>query len=374
MRSSSVSEIALKALCWLVVILEVFLGFFILVLLATTQVYAHVPIVVLISLILGFAPVVMSCLATHNPKRASRVALWLTLPFAVLGMARLPLHFPLPIIVTLLCFLVPGVFWTVASQRNWPLPLPKELFRRRPFLGLSAVISLLGFLLVTSIALSLLLPWWPAVGDCSGGPLLDNNGNPRNIDFTGRIEFVGPESLHGYSLFSIARVEERFSDALWSIPSIVILRGFFRPTDAGEQFFIEGKRSDSPLTRFLPVLERVECGQSNRIDRARAQLRTLRDRPPRSGVRIIGAVFRSRNDLKPSPGTTVLIKGPAGNTAAVTDNDGIYDVAGLPFGQYTVELSTKGGHPVCALNLETLSVDNCSLFLDEEINKEDQQD
>jgi hypothetical protein len=85
-------------------------------------------------------------------------------------------------------------------------------------------------------------------------------------------------------------------------------------------------------------------------------------------------VFRSREDVKPSPGITVLIKGPAGNTVAVTDGDGVYDVSGLPFGQYTVELSTKDWHPACALNLEARPVDGCSLFLDEVINKGNQKD
>jgi hypothetical protein len=69
-----------------------------------------------------------------------------------------------------------------------------------------------------------------------------------------------------------------------------------------------------------------------------------------------------------------LIKGPAGNTVAVTDGDGVYEVSGLPFGQYTVELSTKDWHPACALNLEARPVDGCSLFLDEVINKGNQKD
>lgn len=372
--SISSSEIALRALCWFVVALELLFGFFILVLLATTQVYGLVPFGVAVSLILGLTPAVMACLATRNPKRASRVALWLALPFAALAMNRLPLHFPLSLIVALVCALSPGLFWMVASRRNWPLPFSTELFRRRPFLALSAVISLLCLLLLASGTVSFLLPWWPPVGDCSFGPLLDNSGKPQFIDFTARIEFVGPQSLRGYSLFSVAGVEERFSDSIWSIPKIVILRDFFRPTDVGQQFFIEGKRSFSPFARFLPVVERVECGHSRRISRALVQLRTLRDGPPRSGVRIIGAVFRSREDIKPSPGTTVLIKGPAGNTVAVTDGDGVYDVAGLPFGRYTVELSTKYWHPACALNLEMRPVDGCSLFRDEVINRGNQKD
>jgi hypothetical protein len=368
-------EVLRRALCWLVVILEVFLGLLILVLLSTAQVYARVPLEIALTLVLGFAPILTACLATRNPRTASRVALWLT-PFAPVFLYRLPLysfHLPLPLIVAMATTLLPGLFWLVAARRNWPLPLSKELFPGRPLLNLAVVISLAFILLATSVAVSLMLPWWPPVGDCGGRPLLDEDGKPRAVDFTARILFVGPKTFHTYSLFSLARVEERFSDSIWAVPKLVILRDFFRSTDRGEDFFVEGTRSLGPFTRFLPVVERVECGHSSRTGRALVQLRILRDGPPRSGVRIIGAVFRSREDVKPSSGTTILIKGPAGNTVAVTDDNGVYDVAGLPFGQYTVELSTKDWHPACALNLETRPVDGCSLFLDEVTNRGNQK-
>jgi hypothetical protein len=377
--SGSPLKVLHRALCWLVVILEVFFGLLILVLLGTTQVYAHIPIDVALTLVLGFAPILTACLATRNPKKASCVALWLT-PFAAVFRYRLPVYsfyLPFPLIVAMATTLLPGLFWLVAARRNWPLPLSKELFPGRPFRNQAVVIGLAFVFLATSVAVSLMLPWWPAVGDCGGGSLLDENGKPRAVDFTARILFVGPKTFHTYSLFSLARVEERFSDSIWAVPRLIILRGFFRSTDRGEDFFVEGQRSSGPFTRFLPVIERVECGHTCRVSDGAANfaLRTLRDGPPRSGVRIIGTVFRSReDDVKPSPGITVLIKGPAGNTVAVTDGDGVYDVYGLPFGQYTVELSTKDWHPVCALNLEARPVDGCSLFLDEVINKGNQED
>jgi hypothetical protein len=58
-----------------------------------------------------------------------------------------------------------------------------------------------------------------------------------------------------------------------------------------------------------------------------------------------------------------LIKGPSGTTSVITDDSGVYDVSGLPFGQYTLELSTKGVHPVCVLNLEKRRVDGCNFSL-----------
>ena len=117
--------------------------------------------------------------------------------------------------------LLPGLFWLVAARRNWPLPLSTELIPRRPLLAAGTVVSLLFVLLAASVAVSFMLPWFY---DCSGIPLLDENGEPQFIDFTARILFVGPNSLYGCSLFSIARVEERFSDSIWVVPKFVILR------------------------------------------------------------------------------------------------------------------------------------------------------
>lgn len=345
----------------------------ILVLLGTTQIYTLVPFAVAVTLIFGLLPVVAACIAMRNPRTASRLALWFT-PFAALFSFRLPLYSPDPylppsLIVALAVSLMPGLFWLMAGRRNWPLPVSSTMLPRRSVLNLAAIGGLACVFLVTSIVVSLMLPWWPRIGDCSAGQLLDESGKPRFVDFTAKIVAVGPKSLYGYSLFSIARVEDRFSDSIWAVPKFVILRDFFRSTDRGEEFFIEGRRSFGPLTSFLPVVERVECGHSNRVSEAVVALRTLREGPPQTGVRIIGAVFTSGvaqpKASVPAPGIQVLIKGPAGNIVVTTDDRGVYEAAGLPFGHYTVELSTTNPHPLCALNLEKHPVDGCSLFLDE---------
>lgn len=374
--SSSFSEIALRTLCWLAVALQLLLGFLILVLLGTTELYNFVPLEVTVTVLLGLAPILAACMATRNPRSASRVALCVT-PFAAVFLNWLPLYsfyFPLRLVVAMITTLVPGLFWFVAARRNWPLPLSSELFLGRPFLKLAAVSSFLLIVLAGSLVLSLTLPWWPPIGDCSGGPLLDEDGKPGGIDFTATILLVGPETFHGYSLFSVARVDQRFSDSIWRVPNIVILKDFFHLTDRGENFFVEGKRGRGPFTRFLPVVERSECGHSKRVRSAVVELRTLRDGPPRNGVRVIGAVFTSRRKPQPSSGIEVLIKGPSGAATVVTDDAGVYDIVGLPFGLYTVEISTNEVHPVCALNLEKRAVDGCSLFLDEDLRHANQRD
>jgi hypothetical protein len=364
------SNNVLGALCRLVVIIELFLGFLTLGLLGANQVYGSVFFEVTLQLLLGFTPILLACVATRNPKIASRLALWLALPFAILATVRLHLcsfYFPVRLIFATLIVLLPGLFWLVAARRNWPLPLQTELFRPRPFLAASLVISLLFFLFLASVAVSFLLPWWSPVGDCSGRPLLDENGKPRALDFTATILFVGLKSFHGYSLSSLARVDERFSDSLWVIPRYVILRGSFHSSDRGESFFVEGRRSLGPFTRFLPVIEPLDCGHSYRINDSGGIVarRILRNLPPRNGVRVIGFIFTNWLNPKPVRGLEVLVKGPTGTNTVVTDERGVYDVVGLPSGQYTVELPTKGVQPICALDLAKRAVGDCSFSLDE---------
>jgi hypothetical protein len=362
---SSSLRILRGTISWFVIAFEVLLGLLILVLLGQAEVYTHVPLVVVTTLLVGVGPILASFVATRNPRRAARILLWVS-PLALLLLPRFGLGFRLAIAVLLGATVVPGLFWLFVSRRNWPLPLNTAVLPQRPGLEVVLVFGLLCTFLVSSVFLSLFLPWWPPIGDCGSGPLLNEQGAPRNIDFTARILFVGPRTSHGWSLWSIARVEQRFSDAPWSVAGLVVLRDFFRPTDRFERFFVEGSRSHGTFTRFLPIIERVECGHSQRTSDAIVALRVLRDGPPPSGIRIIGRVYADR--LKhhiPSPGIEVLIKGPAGSRIVVTDAEGVYDVTGLSPGSYSVELSTKDWHPVCALDLQKVPVGDCPLFLDE---------
>jgi protocatechuate 3,4-dioxygenase beta subunit len=43
--------------------------------------------------------------------------------------------------------------------------------------------------------------------------------------------------------------------------------------------------------------------------------------------------------------------GPGGSTVFTTDTNGIYDIAGLPPGHYTIELAQPDWHPVNTYDL-----------------------
>lgn len=203
------------------------------------------------------------------------------------------------------------------------------------------------FFIAVAFVWSLALPWWPLVGDCGGRPVLDEQGHPFGIDFTAKILFVGPRTFHGLSLWSIARVEERFSGSSWWPSNIVILRGIFKATDASDEYFVEGDRSVGALTRFLPLIERLDCGHTGTRDYAAVAIRILRDGAPKSGVRLIGRVYTDdRVNRLPAPGVGISMEGPSKSIISSTDGDGIYDATALPPGRYTLHLAANdaSGH------------------------------
>lgn len=298
-----------------------------------------------------------SFFATRSPKVASRILLWLT-PLGLLIFLPLnriiarQIEYPssrslwIPLISLLAVgatTAIPGLYWRFVSRRRWPLLLQSSPLSARPILAAAGVACVVFLVITISVAVSVSFPFWEAIGDCGGGPLLSEEGKPRNTDFIAKVVFVGPASFRDYSLWALARVEERYSDGPLSIFGFVILRNFFHPTDRFRWFFVEGKRSKGTIARMLPVIERVECGQSKRLEDAAVPVRVLRDGAPRVGVRIIGRVYVGRlsdpeHQRVPSSGIRVLIRGPSGEAGVVTDSQGIFDVSGLPKGKYTVEL------------------------------------
>jgi hypothetical protein len=322
---------------------------------------AAMPGVILGMVVGGLVPLVASLVATCNLRVAARIDLWVA-PIAFLFVLALHGGFgwgfagiPRSVAAFAGAVVVPGFFYRWAARRNWPPPLANSHLLRRPRLAV-AIGASFGCVLVavTAGVGSLSVPWFSGIDDCNGRPLVDEKGMPSNIDFTAKAVFVGPRTYDGYSLWAIARVEERFPGVQWRVPNLIILRGGFQSRDMGQEYFVEGARGGSISSRLLPVIYPVACGHSRRLQSAAVELRILRERPPKLGPRLIGCVYRERrvNPTSPTPvpGASVSIEGPSGRIVILTDAEGIYDAAGLTPGEYTVRLAS-GDAPRSILEL-----------------------
>jgi hypothetical protein len=350
----------LRIASWFVVLQGIVLGMLVIAVVGGTEVGVTSPVAVSTAAAAGLIPILASLVATCNLRIAAQMDLWAApiTPLLVFLFYRQCGGILPATAVSLGVLVSPGFFWLFAARRNWPVPLPSSLLSRRP--RLAAVLgSWLSCVLVADALFgSLALPWWPRLGDCGGRLLLDERGVPRNIDFTARIMFVGPRTHLGRSLWSVAHIEERFSGLSWWAPDIVILRGAFQPSDTCRRYFVEGSCSHAVLTRYLPVIEPTPCGRTGPREYAAVTLRIPRDGPPKSGVRLIGRVYKGdRVDRSPVPGGGVAIDGPAGTIVSATDAHGIYDAAGLSPGRYTPHLAMKGASGRTSYGVESPVVD-----------------
>src|SRR5260370_7403960 len=220
-----------RAVSWLIIVQAILLGMLTIAVFGGTWEGGAVPLAE------GTIPILLSLIATRNPRRASHIALWVA-PITLLLIFPSPWGFRAAVLVFAGSLVIPGLFWLLTSRRNWPLPLQFPLIPRRPYLGTILGLGMLCALVVIAVLSSLFLPWWPPIGDCSVRPLLTEQGAPRNIDFTARIVFVGPRSFHERSLWSIARVQQRFADPSSAPPDLLILRAYFLPNHKSQHYFV----------------------------------------------------------------------------------------------------------------------------------------
>jgi hypothetical protein len=302
----------------------------------------------------GFIPLFASLIATRDRRRAGFLFLSST-PFALAtlflsdidrlryGMVRWYDLLGYSFLATLVAFVVPGLFWIGTHRLNWVpvMSRPESTSLQRRVFGLAATaILLLGLVLISSVVLAVLIPGFFGV-DCTKRAHISSLGYPGQVVVVARVvRTVGPcEQFSDRRMCggAVAVVQERF----WGTRSRIVLltQGFF---EVGEQYLIDGVHADRPLTRFLPIIGFRPCNHSARLKDAEADLRILRDRSPRSGVRIIGSVTRyDGKEREADPGRNVVIAGPLGTVTITTDKQGIYDLTGLPPGRYEVHAATR---------------------------------
>jgi hypothetical protein len=315
----------------------------------------------LLGAIVGLLSLVAPMVATWSPPVAARIYLWIAPPVPLLILTSVePFGYGLigrhilgwnpetgiatAAVVFVGTLVVPCFFWRWAVRHGWAGLLANGPLSRRPRLVASVGSLLFVSLSLVALLLALNFPWLPLVGDCGGRPLLEE-GVPLGLDFTASVLLVGPRSYRDQSFWSVVRVDHVYSPRAWgAMPRLVILRGVFSIQDTARKYFVEGQRSYGAFSRFLPVIEPIDCGHTQPLEDAAVEVRVLRDGPPKAGIRLIGKVCKGdrwrSGPCTPVPGIEVSIEGPSGKMELVTDHQGVYDVKETPPGKYTIHSAT----------------------------------
>jgi hypothetical protein len=262
-------------------------------------------------------------------------------------------------------FLLFGLFWLWTYRRGWPpLLRPRQVGTIRRIGGAAYIcVAILVIDVALTLGLSALLSslWSP---DCVGGAPLTRPTRPVPPDsavFTARAVFVGRSiswfspttrnlGAHGGE-WAIGIVEERF----WGLPSweprFVLMTNFIYWR--GHTYLIDGVRGRGFLTRFLPIVSAgINCSRSRPIEDAAVDLRLLHEAPPAGGTRLIGYVGKPEPfvsgygpPIQPNfdSGARIVVIGGDNTRTITTDSAGVYQVDGLPPGDYTLQLEVPHG-------------------------------
>jgi hypothetical protein len=262
-------------------------------------------------------------------------------------------------------FAVLGIFLLSMHRRSWP-PLwdSSQPSRKRKIAGV-----LVGCLMLTLIILGAFRLGVAGVSaiDCGEPPPFARPRRPDQAVFTARLVVVEgwPARLLNVRWLPFAIVQQHFWGLPWWDHKVVLVGLPLRP--AGP-FFIDGTRMQGLLTQFLPVVEVKPCNRSRLLKDAKVDLRLVHDGPPRTGVRIIGQV--QHYNTTEAPGIQVVIASPSVTTTVITDQDGIYDLSGLPPGHYAIAANARPkrvGRNRCAMvydDLKAGEVWGCTLQIE----------
>ena len=152
----------------------------------------------------------------------------------------------------------------------------------------------------------------------------------------------------------------RVGKSFWGLPrwhqglAIVLIStsNNWDPFQGREMYFVDADRLDGSLTRFLPIFRDHRCTRTAPIEDAEIQLRVLRDGLPSNGLRILGKTIRLRQQsnsnsysVEKVPRVNVTIEGwkQGERFSAVSDENGVYDLSGLPIGGYRVGTEDEPG-------------------------------
>lgn len=293
-------------------------------------------------ILLGLVPLTASLLAVRERRTAAIVYLIGALVAAIYGICE---WFSRPswlqrtaswAAADAILFSVLGIFLFSMHRRGWP-PLwdSTQPSWKRKIAGVLVGCLMLTLITFGSFRLGIVRG---SAFDCGESPPFARPRRPDQAVFTARLVIVEgwPARLLNVKRLPFAIVQKHF----WGLPfwdHKIVLVGL--PLQDAGPFFIDGTRMHGLFTQFLPVVEIVRCNRSRLLKDAKVDLRVLSDGPPRKGVRIIGKVMHY--NAKDSPGIQVTIASAGITTAVTTDQDGIYDLSGLPAGHYAVTANAK---------------------------------
>src|SRR5262249_6541478 len=142
-------------------------------------------------------------------------------------------------VIALLLY-VPALLWKATAARDWP----KLTSQRRRTAAVAAICACTLFSSVITILYSVHIP---EIGDCfSISRLYTQPQSPQHVIAVARV-------LHTSMAFgTVAVVEDHYWGLPWWNRKVV----FFRPVPfwKGKTLFIDGRRDDGLLSRFIPVL------------------------------------------------------------------------------------------------------------------------
>ena len=306
-----------------------------------------------------FLPLLAALLARRHRKRAI-YAFVVAAAFAIVvfSISRWTLGLVPRLVGWSVLFLLFGLFWLRTGKLGWPsLVQARPSSRARRILIVTAMgVGILCLDLVSTILLSG-LGTSLANADCNGKPPVLNRQYPTQAVFTAKVLFAA-RSINslmrirdyggwGWGDWAIGIVQEEF----WGMPHwthLVLLTNFVYWE--GETYFVDGDRLNGWLTQFLPIVRGgIGCSRTNLAQNSIVDLRLLRKPPPEGRTRAMGYVrapeaFTSVFGRPSKPtfvaGAQIAVIGLTDSRTVATDSEGIYELDGLPPGDYTLRLST----------------------------------
>ncbi len=319
------------------------------------------------SALFALVPLLGSTLVALNKRGSAAVSFLLVVPlfarWAFLNAEFDPYGSHLDAWFAGICIVL-GLYWLIVRWREWPPLFSRSLSPR------SIVINCLVALLVVvvldlSATFILVVRPYSLNLDCRRSAVFSGSTFGNGAVFTAHLIHVGHQARISNSwagTWALAKIDEMFWS--WPLPRIVLL---IAPEGGliGPDYLVDGRRPIGGVTRFLPIVEIRRCCRTQPLPDAGLELRLLRSGFPVRDVRIMGRVDRWVGKISREPfvatkyalvqGAQVEIAGPHGVIMATTDREGIYDVAGLPPGEYQVRLPTDSGQesPISLTNFST---------------------